>query len=137
MLLNFQKTDTCISLNRQLQRSFPFLKLVFYRHSHAPGSIRPASDMLPDSISLGDMQAFRQEAAVELKGSDLVLDVEQAVNMATGLHVQLYRNQYDRWLPTTGTDFETLEQLNEIGLETSTHQIHPDRDLDYREEKEF
>lgn len=137
MQLNFQKSDTSTSLNRQLQRSFPFLKLVFYRHSHAPGTIRPASDILPDSMVLGNMPAFSKEAAVELKGSDLVLDVEQAVYMATGLHVQLYRNQYDRWLPTTGTDFETLEQLNEIGLTTSTHQIHPDKDLDYREEKEF
>jgi hypothetical protein len=137
MELQFRKTETCTSLNSQLQRSFPFLKLVFYRHPHAPGTIRPAVDKLPDTMPLSEMHDFTGEAKVQLNGEDLVMDLEQAINAATGLHVQVFRNQFDRWVATTGTDFETIDQLNSIGLETCNRKIHPDSGLDYREEQEY
>lgn len=106
-------------LNMEIAKTFPFLKLEFYRHRHKTGESSRLEQKMPDHTKLEEIIGIIKATLFEIQPSDTVANVEQRFQEEFGLPVQVCRKSGGLWVETTQTDNLTMERQNIIGSESS------------------
>ena len=107
-----QKIET---IQNEFHAKFEFLKLEFYKKSHAPGEGNTDKEKLDPQQKLGDVRSIHNTGDLEIDGAMSVNDMEQEFHDRYGLNVQVFRKSGELWLQTTATDDWTLEVQNTKG----------------------
>jgi hypothetical protein len=102
-------------VKKKFEKSFPYLKLEFFRKKHAPGKGNLKMDIVPGSATLIEISGVMKEGEIEINPRQTVADVEQCFQNCFNLPVQVFRKTKFSWIETTRTDRLTLENQNLIG----------------------
>ncbi|MFT3705586.1 MAG: hypothetical protein QM802_24665 [Agriterribacter sp.] len=110
-------------VQEEFNRTFPFLKLEFFRYKD-DGRNGGEDLVFPPDKSMAECGAVIQEGVIEIEETMQVSTLEQLLKERFGLHVQVYRRSVNLWLQTTITDHWSLQKQNEHGMEISSNNIH-------------
>jgi hypothetical protein len=119
MILTVQPKMKISQLQEEFNRTFPFLKLEFFRHSHKAltGSAKHDLIRLTDTIKITPTKKSIGE--ISITENMTVIELEQLVSEHFGLSAQVFRKSGKSWLETTVTDDWTLKHQNDQGYELS------------------
>lgn len=107
------------NIKKIFQRSFPYLKLEFFRKKHRPGEISINKEIVPDSEMLIEVSGVMREGEIEIRPGQTIAEIEQLFQQRFNLPVQIFRKTKFSWLETSHSDQFTLEKLNRMGKEAS------------------
>jgi hypothetical protein len=115
-------------IQREFKKQFSHLKIVFYdaEHGHGEGSRKQTA--LDPELTVGEVRSKKVEGDFEIKGSQAVGALEQALYDRYGLNAQVFRKSGNLWLQTTRTDSWTLDEQNRKGGASEQHfeEMHND-----------
>lgn len=112
---NFQKTN---NLKESFSRTFPFLKLEFFKVAHKNAEPTAKSDMVAGEMFLEELNPLLNDGELVIKAEDSVAETEKAFH-EFGLSVQIFRKQKNTWIETTKTDHLSLAKQNEMGQQAA------------------
>jgi hypothetical protein len=119
MILFIEPETTLQSLQNAFHQVYPFLTIRFYKSSVKESGIKDRL-WIDDKMRLKDIsKRSNLHGVIELHYWDKVNSVEQIFQRVIGLGVQVFRKHGLDWIDTTGSDTLTLEEQNEIGMESS------------------
>ena len=119
MKITLYSQKTIGEVKQEFTKTFPFLKIEFFKRKHNPGQGSPILEEIEPTHQLIDVSGVLKEGAIELDPTDTVKDVEQRFQSQYGLPVQIFRRQNGLWMETTVTDDLTLREQNTLGRATS------------------
>lgn len=127
MLLNI-KSDRYISdIQKDFNKEFPFLKIVFFNKKSISSLDYSAKQIIPLNRKVGDNHLIVFDGNIEIDEDMKVNELESIFKMKFNLAVQVFRKSGNLWLETTMTDNWTLQQQNNHGKEiTIGKTIEPD-----------
>ena len=101
-------------------KTFPYLKLEFFKHSHKVHGGNPKKDMLSPGHILRISAKDLHEAEILVSSEMTVALLERLFRDRFGLNAQVFRKSGTVWLETTLTDDWSLSKQNNEGFELST-----------------
>ncbi len=102
-------------LQTEFNQRYPFLQLAFFQSEQPFGQISADATRLDPELTIGQIQPITGISYIPLNSDQKVGDLELYFARAFGLHVQVYRKSYGKWLQTWATDIWTLEEQNNRG----------------------
>ena len=117
MKIHIDKNTTTAQIKEKFSKTYPFLKLEFYKKAHAVGQASPKSDLIEEELPINEIRKPNSEGDFVFTPENTVNDVEQGFEKNYGIHVQVLRKSRGLWLETTATDDWTLKEQNETGKE--------------------
>jgi len=115
MKIHIDNHTTTKEIKDKFSRTYPFLKLEFYKVSHQEGEASGKADLIGEDLSINDIRKPDTEGDFVFTPENTVTDVEQGFESKYGIHVQVFRKSRGLWLETTTTDDWTLKEQNETG----------------------
>lgn len=111
------KNETLKEISEAFNTKFPYLKLAFYEHVHAPGQGSPKSDQLDHKLTIAEAGTFDHDEHFSIDGHLKVRNFERNFQEHFGIGVQVMRKSGTLWLQCTATDEWTLARENRVGEE--------------------
>lgn len=115
MELLINKNKKILSVQKEFQERFPFLKIEFYDSPHAEGEGSEKKNTLDSSGTLEESSKKFSEGNLHISPIMTATELEQAFEEKFGLSVQVFRKSGNIWLQTITTDELTLTELNQKG----------------------
>lgn len=109
------------AIQEDFTKTFPYLKLEFFKKGHKPGGPSSKKTMNHNSKTLGECRTVHNKGIITITGTMTVNELEQRFGDVYGLGVQVFRKSGNMWLETTVTDGWTLEEQNRQGESLSTY----------------
>lgn len=124
MVIEIRDTKTIKEIQDAFSHDYPYLKLEFFEEPH---DVNAGSDgvKLQPVQAIGDVRRKHVYGIITLEPDRLTASVEQEFEDRFGLHVQICRRLYDKWVQTIQTDSLSLEQQNAMGRDSATF-FNPD-----------
>lgn len=97
-------------------KSYPYLKLEFFKNKHGEGQPSSVADMLDRNLYLHECSSVA-EAVFDIHADIQVKDLEKAFQEKLGLPAQVFRLSGKVWIETSKTDEWTLAQQHAKGEE--------------------
>jgi len=114
-------------IQKDFNKSFPFLKLEFFNNKHYSSAGFSINEMISRGKKIGDTQSAITDGYIDITGEMKVTDLEKIFKNQFSLAVQVFRKSGKIWLETTITDNWTLNQQNNHGSELSSeHAVRTD-----------
>lgn len=117
MDLEIDKSKKIISIQKEFQKRFPFLKIEFYKKAHSKGEGSAKENSLKSDLTIAEAQKKNASGTIKIHGLLTVADLESAFAEIFGLAVQVFRKSGMVWLQTTTTDDWTLAEQNQKAME--------------------
>lgn len=111
-----------ITVQKNFNAVFPFLKLEFVKHRHGPNGSSSKKDLLAPHALLEIIAKGDHKTKAVIDENMTVAEVEALFMSQYGLSAQVFRKSGRLWLETTVTDDWTLKKQNMEGHELSTLQ---------------
>jgi hypothetical protein len=102
-------------LQHAFQKLFPYLNLEFFRVTAHNGRSSKERLVVDDHITVGDIREKGQQGELDIDPNWSTAMFEQILAQDFGLHVQIYRRSYGKWLQTWATVVWTLTEQNRRG----------------------
>ena len=120
MLLNIHDNLLLEHIQEHFSKSFPSLKIEFYRHPHhwKKGSI--SQDKIDTKMKVSDIRKKHNPGTLEIKSTDTTGHIESLFKDRFGLNVQIFRKGKDCWIQTIAIDNYTLNQQSEFSNREDT-----------------
>lgn len=119
MEININEKRTILSIQKEFQKKFPFLKLEFFKRRHTKGEGSLKENRINNKSTIAEVQQKKFSGKISISGNMKVSELESAFNKFCGLSVQVFRKSGKVWLQTTATDDWTLDKQNKKGVEKS------------------
>ncbi len=118
MLLPIADERQILELQERFSKSFPWLKIEFYSHSHhwKEGSLE--SEVIDLEKMIGEIRLNHERGILEIKSWYQTGRVEQDFKHLFGLNVQIFKLEKGKWKQTVSSDKLTLEQQREVVVPT-------------------
>lgn len=124
MLISITPDIKLSEIKKSFHKVYPFLKIEFYKKSHAWQEGSESGDMLDENLSVSDVVDNLKPGFIEIHFWQKTGIVEAKFNNMFGLHAQILRKKGEEWIQTAGTDEFTLEQQNESGKNSAEELLH-------------
>lgn len=119
MTMPIDFNTTLAEINEVFHIQYPFLSLHFFSGEHHAFEYYKPADELNSATLIGTLKHRSLEATViELHFWQTTAEVEQMLKKKLGIDAQVYRKHEDGWIQTVGSDGLTLEQQNELGMQS-------------------
>lgn len=119
MILFIEPETSLNTLQQSFHQVYPFLSIRFYKENLNDSGSRERV-WIDEKLRLREVsKRSNLHGVIELHYWDKVSTVEQVFHKLIGLGVQVFRKQGLDWIDTSGSDTMTLEQQNELGMESS------------------
>jgi hypothetical protein len=119
MILFIEPETSLHALQQSFHQVYPFLSIRFFQNkTNAEGVVYRVwldSEKTVKEVS----RRTHLHGVIELHYWDKTSAVQQTFQQSFGLGVQVFRKHGLEWIEVNGTDNLTLEEQNEIGMETS------------------
>jgi hypothetical protein len=120
MILNLAADRRLADVQADFNKLFPYLKIDFFTVPHDEGTNTWSRYQVFDhDKTLGDISRVRADSQLEFTPDTKTGEFEQTIEMAYGLHVQVFRRSMSTWLSTSVTDKWTLAKQNQAGEESA------------------
>ena len=115
MLLEINDQKSLQALQQEFSRHYPFLKIMFFDKPH--GALETSGDKrrLSARLLVGDVRSRHHNGTLEINPLHTAWHIEKLFKDRYGLYMQVYRRNEKGWIQTSGSDFLTLREHNEIG----------------------
>ncbi len=113
--------QTIATLQNEFNKSFPFLKIEFFREPCIKGKGNSKDKMIMTNEVISRLQRKKQFGKISFTNQTLVSVLEENFLNKFGICMQVFRKSGNVWLETTSTDDWTLEQQNEEGKSLAQH----------------
>ena len=113
--------QTIADLKNLFNRSFPFLKIEFFRETCVNGKVNPKNKMITTNEVIVPLQRTMHLGKIAFTKQTTVGELEENFLNKFGICLQVFRKSGNIWLETTSTDDWTLEQQNEEGRSLAQH----------------
>ena len=107
--------QTTATLQKEFNKSFPFLKIEFFREPCIKGKGNSKDKMIMTNEVISRLQRKKQFGKISFTNQTMVRELEENFLDKFGICMQVFRKSGNVWLETTSTDDWTLEQQNEEG----------------------
>ena len=124
MLLSVTPNTKLSEMKNTFHQGYPFLKLEFYKKSHAWQEGNAVADLLDENLTVADVVDNCKPGFIEIHYWQKTGIIEAKFNNMFGLYAQIFRKKGDDWIQTAGTDEFTLEQQNESGKNSLEELLH-------------
>ena len=131
MLLKIHDRLSLEDVQDHFSRSFPSLKIEFYRHPHhwKKGSL--LQDQIDPKTEIGDVRKKHDSGVLEIKSTDTTGHVESLFKDVFALNVQIFRKGKNCWIQTITTDNYSLQKQSELSTaETKPSATSVDQQID-------
>jgi hypothetical protein len=106
-------SSTIKELQSEFTKSFPYLKIEFYKKPHAEGELNTLFQKINPTDKIDDYSIKRRSGELSFSKTDTVATVEKVFHDVFGLNVQVFRRSGNAWIGTSVTDGWTLAQQND------------------------
>lgn len=113
--------QTIATLQKEFNKSFPFLKIEFFREPCIKGKGNSKDKMIMTNEVISRLQREKQFGKISFTNQTSVSELEENFLNKFGICMQVFRKSGNIWLETTSTDDWTLEQQNEEGRSLAQH----------------
>ena len=107
--------STIRQINKEFHKSFPLLRLEFYKRKHGFGETSIYEQKFHERTSLREINKDFRPGIITINPSDTAADLEQKFQRKFNLSIQVYRRMGDIYLETAETDGLSLERQNSLG----------------------
>jgi len=114
MLLNIHDNLLLEDIQDHFSKSFPSLKIEFYRHPHKWKKGSMQQDQIDTTMKVADIRKKHDPGVLEIKSTDTTGHVESMFKDRFGLNVQIFRKGKNCWIQTITTDNYSLQQQAEF-----------------------
>jgi hypothetical protein len=122
-------------IQHAFQLQFPYLKLLFFAHTHPSGGSSTHGDLLDSALELGKTGGFSHSFSLEFASNMTVMQLEGVFQENCNVGVQVFRRSGSTWIQTSVTDSWTLAEQNETGESDSQEKIEVAKSVDgFREQ---
>lgn len=118
-MIAIHSTTKIAQLQEEFNKTFPFLKLEFFKHAHKAQEGNARQDLISPADSAQTVSRKESNENVLIHEDMTVSELEQLLSHYFGLSAQVFRKSGRSWLETTVTDDWTLKRQNEQGYELS------------------
>jgi hypothetical protein len=109
------------TLQKEFTKTFPFLKIEFFREPCIKGKGNSKDKMIPTNEILNRLYSQKPFGKIAFTKQTTVSELEENFLNKFGICMQVFRKSGNIWLETTSTDDWTLEQQNEEGRSLAQH----------------
>ncbi|HKR07185.1 MAG TPA: hypothetical protein VJY62_21285 [Bacteroidia bacterium] len=113
--------QTIATLQKEFNKTFPFLKIEFFREPCIKGKGNSKDKMILTNEIISRLQRKKQSGKILFTNQTPVRELEENFLNKFGICMQVFRKSGNVWLETTSTDDWTLEQQNEEGRSLAQH----------------
>ena len=114
MLLLIDDNLTISEVQDKFSDSYPGLKLMFYNNEPRDRE-RVESDFISDDhVRIGTIRKDHHSGELQIFSWLTVREVEKAFRKDFGLHVRMFRNELNQWIPVTQTGKYSLRKQQEF-----------------------
>lgn len=103
---------TLADLQKDFEKVFPYLRIQFYNTNYQQGRSCAACHLLDAQLTIGSVQEKNTTGFFTLDEDMTVGTFEQLFWDLYGLHIQVFRKSYGKWLQTWATDNWSLSDQN-------------------------
>jgi hypothetical protein len=104
-------------ISDQFSHRFPFLKIEFFCRPHDISDLSKMKFVMDQNKTVGECRKIHSDCVIQATGKEKVWQIEQEFQKY-GLPVQIFRKGLNSWIETIQTDWWTLEDQNEEGMES-------------------
>lgn len=115
MKLHVDDSRLISEIQEEFNKTFPYLKIEFFKKPHETGETSPKSEMLPADSSLAKWRTIHNEGDMAITPESTVEEVEMGFQNKFGVSAQVFRKSGEIWLETSATDHWNLKDQNEQG----------------------
>lgn len=113
--------QTIATLQKEFNKSFPYLKIEFFREPCIKGKGNSKDKMITTNEVISRLQTKKKFGKISFTNQTMVRELEENFLNKFGICMQVFRKSGKIWLETTSTDDWTLEQQNEEGRSLAQH----------------
>jgi hypothetical protein len=114
-------SKTIRDIQAEFHRTFPGLKIEFYKQAHESGQGSPVKERIDADLKLKFVREVHNKEDFEIDPSMTVASFEQLMADRFGLNVQVFRKSGNLWMQTTSTDHWALREQNRKGSSSESH----------------
>jgi hypothetical protein len=119
MYLHIAPTRTISDIQEEFSHRYSFLKLEFFHKKVLANADFSASQRVPGSWKISDIQRVPVDGKIEVVDEMTVNTLEKKLKDEFGIAAQVFRKSGKLWLETTITGYWSLKQQNNHGMEIS------------------
>ncbi len=120
MMLQIKKGSSLISLQKQFNAYYPFLKIEFFKKIPVGQPIYKA-ELISQAESLKFLDSLHDDRLIDISRNRTVLEVERDFENIFGFPAHVFRKSGNVWVETTLTNDWPLSEQNEEGKQISSH----------------
>ena len=120
MNLHIEPNRLISDIQKEFNKTFPFLKLEFFYNKNQSRSKISGKEIIPHNKKIGEEQKIIADGDIVINDEMKVNELENIFQQKFALSAQVFRKSGNLWLETTMTDNWTLLQQNNHGREIST-----------------
>lgn len=114
MILTINDNVLVQDIKDHFRKCYPGLKIEFYKTSHKHKQGSPNTDLVDGNPLIGGIRKKGMSGDYKIYSYYTVAKVEEDLHNIYGLNVQVFRNENNGWIQTSGTDHFTLAQQIEL-----------------------
>lgn len=115
MQLQIDVTTKIIDVQKKFSKSFPFLKLEFYKRKHAEKKVSFLKDRISPDKLISEVAKSFLPGSIDIHPNTTVADFEKEFYENFGIAIQVSRKSGKIWIETSKTDDRTLKAQNLLG----------------------
>jgi hypothetical protein len=119
VILNISRQISIETVKNEFNRTFPFLKIEFFKKPHKKGGSSTRTSMYSNNEKIGLIGKVNTLTRFPVSNNMTVNEFEKGFEKNYNLYVQVFRKSGDVWLETSATDDWTLEEQNAEGKNLS------------------
>ena len=124
MLLLIDDNLTISAVQDKFSDSYPGLKLMFYKKEPRDREHVAAEFISDDHARIGALRKDHHSGELQIFSWLTVREVEKVFRKDFGLHVRIFRNELNQWIPVTHTNKYSLRKQQEFS-QNATVSIDP------------
>jgi hypothetical protein len=109
---------TINELQKEFRQEFPYLRIEFFKDTRLGGKGTRKMTKLNTTEVVGNVREVHNRGYIKLDETLTVEGLEHTFLEVFGLHVNIFRKSFDKWIQSDSSDASTLRELNLRGLIT-------------------
>lgn len=135
MAISIHPQKKLSEIQQEFQHLFPYLKLMFFHHTHGKGEASAKSDLITADHTLQEVGKFDGHKELSIKPEMTVNALEKEFQSHYGIGVQVFRRAGAIWIQSSVTDNWSLADQNATAKEETLEKLDAEVPLDsFREQ---
>ena|SRR5580765_8894458 len=115
MFLGIEKETRILDLQKEFNKSYPYLKLEFFRHPVSQNKILQKAEKINPVETVKRITHLYEPGSINIDPKKTVAQLVSDFLEIFGLSILVFRKSGNLWIETSLTDSWTLDKQNNIG----------------------